>query len=81
MIKAYVNKDSVKVIDIDIEGKNNEVMLELSLLVYKVLEKIEFNTELDYEDLIITLEYILIQQKEKIKGYIEKGEAFENGTK
>lgn len=81
MIKAYVNKDSVKVMDIDIEGKNEEVMLELALLVHKVFEEIEFNSDFDYKDLILALEYILIQNQKKIKEYIEKGEALENGTK
>ncbi len=76
MLKAYINKNSSKVIDCDIEGKNEEVMLELALLVNKVFEEIEFNSELDYKDLILSLEYILIENKDEIKKYIEKGESF-----
>ncbi len=81
MIKAYVNRESVKVFDLEVNGRKEDVIFELSLLLYVIFGKINVNSEFDYTDLLLALEYYLIEHGFDIKEYIEKGEAYQDGTK
>jgi len=80
MIKAYVNKDSAKVIDFDFDGRTYDVVLEISVLLQNIFDKIKENTGTDPYMLLLAVEYNLVKNKKYIEELMRKGETCQNGT-